>query len=49
MVSLSGPINRFRKREAQAMGETLLDACQRLTAELGGTEHYAPRKPGGAS
>lgn len=50
VVSLSGPINRFRRREAQAMGEILLDACRRLTAELGGNlKHYAPRKPGGAS
>jgi hypothetical protein len=50
VVSLSGPVNRFRKREAQAMGEILLDACQHLTTELGGNlEHYAPRKPGGAS
>jgi DNA-binding IclR family transcriptional regulator len=47
VVSLSGPINRFRKREAQAMGEILLDACRRLTRELGGSlHHYAPRKPG---
>lgn len=45
VVSLSGSINRFRRREAQAMGEILLDACRRLTTELGGSlHHYAPRK-----
>jgi DNA-binding IclR family transcriptional regulator len=50
VVSLSGPITRFRKREAQAMGEILLGACRRLTAKLDGNlEHYAPRKPGAAS
>ena len=33
-------------RSAQAMGDTLLDACQGLTALLGGDlRHYAPRKP----
>jgi hypothetical protein len=32
------------------MGKTLLDACRRLTTELGGNpKHYASRKPGGAS
>jgi DNA-binding IclR family transcriptional regulator len=50
VVSLSGPINRFRKRDAQAMGEILLQACRRLTVELGGSlDHYAPRKSGDAS
>ena len=34
------------KRAAQAMGDTLLEACQRLTVLLGGDlAHYAPRKP----
>ena len=50
VVSLSGPINRFRKREAQAMGDILLEACRQLTTELGGSLHpYEPRKPRGAS
>jgi DNA-binding IclR family transcriptional regulator len=50
VVSLSGPINRFRKREAQRMGGILLEACRRLTVELGGdVRHYAPRRSGDSS
>ena len=45
VVSLSGSITRFTKREVQKMGEILLRVCRRLTTELGGSlEHYAPRK-----
>ena len=50
VVSLSGPITRFRKREAQRMGEILLEACRQLTTRLGGDlDHYAARKSGASS
>jgi DNA-binding IclR family transcriptional regulator len=46
VICLTGPQTRFQRRSAQAMGDTLLDACQGLTALLGGDlRHYAPRKP----
>jgi DNA-binding IclR family transcriptional regulator len=46
VISLTGPQTRFQRRAAQAMGDILLDACQRLTGLLGGDlHHYAPRKP----
>jgi len=46
VISLTGPQTRFQRRAAQAMGDILLDACQRLTVLLGGDlHHYAPRKP----
>jgi DNA-binding IclR family transcriptional regulator len=46
VICLTGPQTRFQRRAVQAMGDTLLDACQGLTALLGGDlRHYAPRKP----
>ena len=46
VICLTGPQSRFQRRAAQTMGDTLLDACQGLTALLGGDlRHYAPRKP----
>jgi DNA-binding IclR family transcriptional regulator len=36
VVSLSGPANRFGAAAAAAMGERLLEECQRLTVALGG-------------
>jgi DNA-binding IclR family transcriptional regulator len=36
VVSLSGPANRFGAEAAAAMGERLLEECQRLTVALGG-------------
>jgi len=46
VICLTGLGSRFQRKAAQAMGDTLLEACQRLTVLLGGDiNHYAPRKP----
>jgi len=45
VICLTGLGSRFQRKAAQAMGDTLLEACQRLTTLLGGDlAPYAPRK-----
>lgn len=45
VICLTGLDSRFGRKAAQAMGDILLEACQRLTTLVGGDlAHYAPRK-----
>lgn len=45
VICLTGLDSRFGRKAAQAMGDVLLEACQRLTTLVGGDlHHYAPRK-----